>query len=536
MNRLVVIIAIVLTGGTLSSALSAQDNRERNPDFEYIRHSDPWLTGYNAAGLYLLPLDDISVAEVSFDKSNGKFVNYYQSDNSFTLGGKAESFYRLSPKAVMYGMVSYENFQGRNMGGSAFINPYYNPFDIVEHADTNIGKKQMEHYHLIGAASIDLYKGLKLGGKIDYLAANYAKFKDLRHKNKLLDMSLTVGLSYPVNSFLEVGANYFYRRSTEGIVFHAYGNTDRQYYSLINFGAFFGRREILGNTGYTRDNENNPLFNEFHGGSLQLQLFFSPQITFFNEFTYKKRDGYFGKRSPNTIVYSNHNSGIMEYSGRFSLLSGKNRHSIAFSAANEELENHENIYKIENNEGNNNDVVYYGKNKMLDKKTLTAQLEYTGNLNVVDFNPLWVLKAVAGFSQRQQTTSVYPYYRKQTVRVFDANLSANRNIFAEGQVFSIGLNTGFNAGSGTDKNDGMYTSNSDDGANPSSLDASLYREYEYLTASHIKAGAAFRYARPINQDVSAYVAINYQFIKALDIKHLPGDTFGSFTIKFGCEF
>lgn len=536
MYRLALIITWI-TGGALFAALHAQESAGRHPDFDYIRQSDARLTSYNAAGLYIFPLEHISAAEVSFNKKDGDFTNYYQSGNSYEIGGLAESIFRLSPKTVLYGKLGYSNFKGQGMGGSAFINPYANPFDIVECADSTSGEKQLEQYHLTGALSTDLYKGLRLGVKADYLAANYAKHKDLRHKNKLMDMWLTAGLSYPISRHLEIGANYFYRRSTEGIEFNSYGNKDQQFYSLISFGSFFGRREIFGDTGYTETQDDKPLFNKYHGASLQLMATFPSGIKFFNEFTFKSRDGYFGKRSPSSVVFSAHNSDILEYSGLLSIATKKDLHTIGLTAGNEKLENHENIYKEVITGGNNKDVTYHGKNKVLDREAFTARLAYTGNLNVVNYHPSWTLKADAGYSQNEQTASVYPYYRKQTIRVFDFNLAAGRNLFAGGgSVYNIGLRAGFNTGSGTKKDDGMYTSESADGGTPYTLDTNLDREYEYLTAPRLKAAASFRYTRPIAKDVQAYAAISYQFTKGMNVEYLPGDTFGDLTIRIGCTF
>ena len=65
------------------------------------------------------------------------------------------------------------------MGGSAFIDPYEQPFDIVEYTDTTRGVKNLETYRLAGAISTDLTHRVTLSAKVDYHAANYAKQKNL---------------------------------------------------------------------------------------------------------------------------------------------------------------------------------------------------------------------------------------------------------------------------------------------------------------------------------------------------------------------
>lgn len=526
---------LLFVAATCPAAQAWEGDRERRPDFEYVRGSDPWFTAHNAAGLYRFYLEDISFGEAFFSKDDGKFVNYYQSDNSYRYGAQAESFHRLNRRTVLYGKVSYTNFEGKHMGGSYFIDPRRNPFDLVEQADSTAGDKQLERYHLAGAFSIEPCARLRVGAKIDYQTANYAKFKDLRHKNKLMDMVLTVGASYAPARNIEVGANYFYRRGTESVVLKSYGNTDQQFYSLINFGSFYGRREIHGDAGYTESGDDKPLFNEYHGASLQLYLRLSPRVSFFNEATYKRRDGYFGTRSPSTVVFTEHNSHIIEYDATLSLASANASHALRFTACNEDLENYENVYKTENTTGGNRDVVYYGSNKVLAAKQLDLRLSYTGNLNVIDHHPAWVLKADAAYSERKRTTSLYPCYRRQTVRATQFGLSGQRNLFRRSAVYSISLHAGFGTGSGTKQDDGLYTDNAG-GAAPESHDTLLNREYEYLTASRMNAGAGFACTKPVSRELALYAGVSYQFVKAFDVEYLKGSSAGSVMVRVGCNF
>jgi hypothetical protein len=108
------------------------------------------------------------------------------------------------------------------MAGSAFINPTRKPFDIVEETTENTGTKHQDTYQLTGAIGVDLWKGISLGGRVDYTAANYAKYKDLRHSNKLMDLRLSIGLMARVLNQLNVGVNYQYHRNTESITFSKY--------------------------------------------------------------------------------------------------------------------------------------------------------------------------------------------------------------------------------------------------------------------------------------------------------------------------
>ena len=77
-------------------------------DFDYIARSDGWLTSYNAAGLHgAVPVPGVSYAEAYFGKQNGRFINYWESDDSYDFGLKTESFRRFE-KVSFYGKMQYQ--------------------------------------------------------------------------------------------------------------------------------------------------------------------------------------------------------------------------------------------------------------------------------------------------------------------------------------------------------------------------------------------------------------------------------------------
>jgi hypothetical protein len=528
----------MLLGGALCSAYTAaQSSSIEWKDYDYIKNSDARLTGYNASGLKHLSVDRIASANIFANKQNGKFINYHQSDDSYTLGAQTESFLRLSPKIVFYGKISYDNFTGKNMGGSAFINPYYNPFDIVEYSDSTRGKKNLETYHLTGAASADLTERLTIGGKVDYTATNYAKQKDLRHKNKMLDLYATAGLTYRINTLIEAGASYYYRRSVEGLKFDMYGTNEKQYFSLINYGAFFGKTEMFGSDGYTDKDNEKPMFNEFHGASLSLDININPEMHFFNEITYKLRDGEYGRRSARDIVYSEHNSVIYEYNGSLSYKQGENHHLLNVNFENETLENFENIYRLETRPGGSSYIVYYDQLKAADKERLSAKALYTAYLGIKDYCPTWILKGGAAFQQNKLTASLYPFYRKQTIQYTDYNIFAARNIVNGKNMYSFSVDAHYISGGGTKNKDGEYATPGDSQTRPRYTDINLNNEYEYLTTDQVKANIGIKYSRKLEDvGINGYAALNYSLTKAFEVKHLPDDNFSSISLSLGCVF
>ncbi len=533
----IVIIAGLLAGGLVCPAcLSAQtDSTARHRSFEFIKQSDAWLTSENASGLHVLPVKNSSIAEGLFEKKNGDFINYYQSNDSYQWGLQTESFYKINPRVVFYGKVNYTNVTGKNMGGSVFIDPYYNPFDIVEYTDDTRGTKNRESYHLIGAVSATIAKGLNIGGKIDYQTGNYAKHKDARHTNKYLDLTLSLGLSYRLAPCLEAGVNYLYRRSIESVSFKIYGTQDKQYQYLIDYGAFLGRLETLSQTGYTNTNETKPMFNKFNGGALQLDFTLGKSWSLYNETSCKARSGYYGEPGTNSITYTRHHSTIFENKTILSFRKKRQLHLLKASISSEKLENDENVYREENTEGGRKSIVYYDALKTLDRSVLLANAEYTGNLGVADYNPTWVLKTGGNFHQCTQTASKYPYYRKQDVWSMDAYLNAKRNLVRGKNMYSFALGALYGKGGGTPKTDGLYATPSEGQASPKTIDRYLYREYEYLTAERVGANAGVQYFRSF-KSLQGYVKLQYEYTKAFNVDYLSGSNFNRWKLTIGCTF
>jgi len=537
------IMALVLLGWfVISVDLAAQKLSGLWRDFDCVRQSEAWLTSSNASGLIRLPdsIPSVSLAEVYANKDNGGFVNYYQSDNSFTFGAQTESYYRLNKKVVLYGKVDYKNFTGQDMGGSAFINPDYNAFDIVEVSASTKGEKGLEQYDLIGAAGVSLSPRFSIGGKLDYQTANYAKHKDLRHKNNYLDMTATAGANYRLSNAIEIGANYIYRRSVEGIEFGVYGNTDQMYSPLIDFGAFYGRTELFSTTGYgytySTGGGKTPVFNQFQGGALQVNWKIERDWSFFNEFFYQARNGRYGTGASSNIIFDKNDGTVMDYSGTLSLMKKQNQYFLKLNINDDQLTNRENVYTINTPQAGKTQIIYYGANKVLDRTQLTGGLEFTGQLAVKDYCPKWILKAGANYSDRQQTVVLYPYFRKQDISWWDSYLYADRRFTSKKQQFDVSLQVAYGTGGGNAKTDGLYATPSADTRQPASSDYNLYREYEYLTADRVAGNIGCGYSRIINSSLRAYVRLEYALTKAFQITYLDGSQFGSAKITIGCNF
>jgi len=526
---------LLILGVTYSGALSAQEIDTAWWDMDYIRNSDARLSSRNASGLKYLSVSKVSTAKVFLNKSDGSFKNYHQSDDSYDFGATTESLYRLNQKVVLSGGISYHNFSGKNMAGSAFIDPYKNPFDLVEMNDNNKGTKNLERYQLFGEVSSSLTKKLTIGGKIDYQTANFAKTKDLRHINKLLDMHVSPGLSYTIGSKVEIGANYEYHRRIESVRFRVYGNKGEQFFTLISYGGFYGRSELFDMYGYTSENANRPIVNITQGGALQLAIALNKGLKLFNEFTYGKLEGYAGERGTSSVVYTEHGATQYGYKGVLSFNTTSAGHHLTLRADYETLANNENIYRTETSPGGGSTTVYYGQAEVFNKDILQANVQYIGYLNVKNNQPEWTIKAGANYFNREQTTTIYPFYRDQSISSYTINLSANKNTIRGKNRYGLSLGTLYGAGDGTAKEDGLYIPPSSSQIAPKSMDLYLNQEYEYFTKPRVRAEAGFQYSRIVDKRIAPYVRLDYTLTKAFDVSYV-GNNHQTIMISVGCNF
>ena len=115
-----------------------------------------------------------------------------------------------------------------------------------------------------------------------------------------------------------------------------------------------------------------PLFNEYQGGGVQLSWDITPWLSWYNNFSFNNRDGYYGKKSSYTISYNQFDGNQFEYSGRFSISHVNNRHDLNIQFSTEKLTNYNNTYReVEDPVTSARYYEYYTPVK-LSKKTWTS--------------------------------------------------------------------------------------------------------------------------------------------------------------------
>ncbi len=523
----------------ISLVVAASDMATAQFDsLSYSVNGKAFLYSNNASYLNRLNINTISAAIISVSLADNGFRNYYNADKSIDAGAMVESFYRFNDKVSAYGRISYNNFYGKQMAGSAFIEPDFAPFDIVEQADTNLGVKNLETYKILGGVGAQISGGLSVGAKVDYTAANYAKRKDLRHKNSLMDLKLTAGLSYDFG-ILTVGADYLYRRRNEGLKFSTYGTADRTYNSIISYGAFWGLREEFGAEGFTDKSREMPLFDQFNGADIQLLVKITDNLHIFNNFTYQSRDGRYGRKGQYTIEYEQHEGDMSGVDGTVFYTTQRFTHCINYSLSTTSLDAYKNVYTLENLDGGLTNYIYHDRLKMSQKQSKKLNVGYNGLFfsNLKDARQVWDFGVDATFSRRTLMGVRYPYWRRQDLKIKQLAISlGEKNILPDAKELSVKISTFFQKGSGHPYIENYYVKPDLSQQPPSESQVFLYQEYEFLCKPHFAMSLNVKLAKKMFSDkVKSFLSADYTFTKAKNTVYLDGFA-NEVVINFWVEF
>lgn len=465
-----------------STALPA-DTTPHFRDFNYVKQANPWLTSPNAAALTRYNQRNISMAEVRGSMAKGDLVDYSQSSNVVQAGAMVESFFRINPRTVVYGRMDYDNFAGKNMLGSVFINPERKPFDLSEDSLTNPGNKHRDTYNLVGAVGIDLWRGLAVGAKVDYTAANYAKYKDLRHRNSLMQLNLSLGIAAPIGKKWILGANYIYGRSTESLRFVTYGKTEKVYKTLVDYGAFTGEVEQFGNKGYTDDSREQPLLDEQNGLALQAESNLGRGFWLFVGAQMVHRSGFYGHNSPYSIVHFKHQGDNYALQLVLNKYRTYSQQQLSLSYTNEQLTNHKTTYRENQTATGSSFYEYFDPIKTSNKRWSSLKLAYTAWLRLFGGIAHWTISAALQADSRQVSAYLYPYVQRQQLHTNLLSLLVTRNISLSRRAM-LSLTGGLSRqwGSGEPGQTATLATPSDKQSPPTLMQAYLYRHHHLLTA------------------------------------------------------
>lgn len=178
--------------------------------------------------------------------------------------------------------------------------------------------------------------------------------------------------------------------------------------------------------------------------------------------------------------------------------------------------------------------MYYGQRDLFNQQNTTVEAEYAAHLNVQNNTPQWTLKAGGMYAGRNQTVIYYPYYRRQHINWYAVQAGINRNLTAGINWYKVSLNLAYGSGGGSPFEDGVYATPAEGQSTPKSRDAYLYREYEYLTSSRVKAALDIQYARQFQKTVP-FIQVRYAYTKAFEVEY-AGSFANNLDVSLGCVF
>ena len=518
----------------LTANLSGQDYKNVR-DFEYIRSATPWLSSNNAAGLGTLPVSRIANVEAVFHKHNGALTSIEKSSDSFEAGASTEAFMNLSERFSLHGRLEYMNFNGKNMVGPVMMNPSYNPLNFYESTDKTAGSRNRETYNLAGGFSYSITKDLAVGASIDYTAADMAKKKDPRFVNKWMDLDLNAGLSYRVSDGLTLGASLIYKRTLEDLTGNVYGNTDKQYDIFVDYGGFYGVLQMFdGESGYLAQNNLRPMINNFYGGSLQIEAGTDTKV--FNEITYLKRVGYYGKKASSSITYTEHSSDFIEYSGVLTTGNSSCLHRVGLDMAVEALRGLKNSYRTHTDEGSESIIEYFTPKETLAQLAFEGRLSYDGYLGIDNYRPMLEYGISVDGYMKIAHTVIFPYMRRSEIKQMSLKAYVLKNLFIKDKnMLTIGLDGIFGVGAGNPNSDKILVKSTSEA--PASLDVFMNRDFEYRTAPQAGGGLRFRYTRFVGPRMGLYIEAKDCFMSMLrSPEYLDGRFRNVLETKIGITF
>lgn len=406
-------------------------------DYQLTEQRNPWLSVGSAAALTTFDEQSIAHVTLSYGHVGGALHSLSEGRRINDFSADVRSYYRLTKDVVAYGSMTYNNFNGSQMAGSMLMpTTELKPFDLIGDSADIAGDKHAESFNIVGAIGWQCLPALSFGAKVDYTAANYAKHRDLRHSNTLMDLKARFNTLWTFNGNDGVGAGFVYRRRTETISFDTYGTTDRVYATLVDYANGYGETEIYGVDGFTDDTNELPLVSYYYGATMQGKL-----GALFADATYLHRTGYYGRKSQYTAAHERHHGDGLQLHLRYGLLHAST-HLLWIDATllTEKLTAERENYRRMTTQNSNaaNYYEYYEPTKMSDKAQTTAEASATAYWKPVGEIFLWYLRGGANYWVRHQTAYLYPEMYTTKPHVFAPFAEARRRFLTHSSsLFSL---------------------------------------------------------------------------------------------------
>lgn len=498
MRRIVTLLMLIAATGAV-----AQDR------FEQTERRNPWNSSVNAAGIRQDTVSH-SYAEVYFTKENGGLMDPSSSDNSWNAGARTESIRHLE-RISFAGGFNYDYFDGRNMCGSMFTVPGYYPVDILEFTP---GRKVRESYNFRAALSAELGRGWLGGLNASFEARNYAKRKDLRHKNTRLDFEFSPGVMYRSGRFA-AGVAYIVGIDNEKLEAEEIGSTPESYQAFFDRGLRYGSLQLWESNDLhltTAGVSGFPVRETTQGAGLQLQY-----GALYVEAAYRNRQGHTGEGGTIWHEFATHQ---VTADGVLSLGDEADRHRVRVGMVWESLDNRENIITYETVNGVSTPHLH-GSTPIFGRKSLDLHGEYEWVTARMDW------RTGLDYSElNRESTLMYPQIRGQRLHYTTV---WSRWLYRFGS-WELTLGADFRQGGFSEREESGEVP-AEPGEYPMQLTGFYNCENEYLTAARL--GAEIGVRRNIHR---FYVDLSARYEHGFDLQYVAQPNRVGATLSLGYNF
>ena len=114
----------------------------------------------------------------------------------------------------------------------------------------------------------------------------------------MMDLEFSAGVRWSPSESFSIGLNALYLRKIESISGKLYGYSAENYYTFVDYGGFWGNKEIFStDNGYMpAESSTRPMLNNIYGGAIQVST--GRNIRTYHELKYLRRNGFYGKGLP----------------------------------------------------------------------------------------------------------------------------------------------------------------------------------------------------------------------------------------------
>lgn len=485
------------------SAASAQT-------YDIIERRNSWNAGTNVTGIMMDSITT-SYAELYGNNRHGDFRNSYEAGKSWSAGAVAKSITHLKGYSLT-GSFSFDQTSGKNMSGSMFIHPGFYPVDVLEFIP---GRKDLQTYAFMGGIATDIAPNWRLGGKIDFSAANYSKRKDLRHTNYRLDLTVAPSVMYHSGE-LAIGFSYIFNKNSESVKAEVIGTAETSYNAFLDKGLMYGAYEAWNGSGiHLSESGINgfPVKELSHGAAMQLQW-----KGFYGDIEYMHSSGSAGEREAIWFKFPTHRI-TSHLSYRFK--QGDKEHFLRLNLQWSHLTNNENVISKETVNGITTTHVH-GSNRIFEQDAFSANPEY----ELISPRGELCLGTELSASKRL-VTQMYPYVASEKMLCSRTYISG---VLHTGR-FDLKAAASFSTGDFTEKSRTVETA-TEAGNPPYRLTDYYNLQNEYATATHATLHLGLRYH--FNRGI--YAEVQGSYTHGFNLNYIEGSSRWNETIKLGYTF